>query len=102
VRATLDDGLEFPGYDQEAWVKAQNYVSADWSDLVQLWREYNLHIARIVDGMPRELLEKPRARHNLDVIAWKTLPRDQPATLGYFINDYIDHLEHHLAQIGNR
>jgi hypothetical protein len=102
VRATLDERLEFPGYDQEAWVSAQDYASADWRDLVSLWRDYNLHLARIVDLIPREILEAPRSQHNLDVIAWKTIPRNQPATLEYFIEDYIDHLEHHLEQICNK
>jgi hypothetical protein len=99
VRARLQDGLEFPGYDQEAWVSAQDYASAKWSDLIALWRDYNIHLARIVDLIPREILETPRSQHNLDVIAWKTVPRNQPTTLEYFIADYIDHLEHHLQQI---
>jgi len=41
-----------------------------------------------------------RPRHNLDELAWKPLPRDQPATLDYFMSDYVAHLKHHLAQIG--
>jgi hypothetical protein len=100
VRARVADSLEFPGYDQEAWVAAQDYASANWRELIALWGAYNLHIARIVDLIPQDILSKPRARHNLDAIAWKTVPHDQPATLEYFIADYIDHLEHHLEQIG--
>jgi hypothetical protein len=99
VRARLDDGLEFPGYDQAAWVATQDYASADWQELIALWRDYNFHISRIVDLIPHDILRKPRARHNLDVIAWRTIPRDQTVTLEYFIADYIDHLEHHLKQI---
>ena len=99
VRARLEGGLEFPGYDQEAWVAAQDYASADWRDLIALWRDYNLHLSRIVDLIPREILEAPRSQHNLDVIAWRTVPREKSATLAYFIADYIDHLEHHLTQI---
>jgi hypothetical protein len=41
-----------------------------------------------------------RPRHNLDELAWKPVPRDQPATLDYFMSDYVAHLKHHLAQIG--
>lgn len=99
VRARLEDGLEFPGYEQDAWVTAQDYMSAEWAELVTLWRAYNLHIARIVDLIPADVLVAPRTMHNLDVIAWRTVPREQPVTLEYFIRDYIAHLEHHLAQI---
>lgn len=31
---------------------------------------------------------------------WKPVPRDKPATLDYFMSDYVAHLKHHLAQIG--
>ena len=27
------------------------------------------------------------------------VPQDQPATLEYFMRDYVGHLKHHLAQI---
>ena len=27
------------------------------------------------------------------------VPSTEPATLDYFMNDYVDHLEHHLRQI---
>lgn len=37
--------------------------------------------------------------HNLDEIAWRSVPRNQPATLEYCMRDYVCHLEHHLAQI---
>jgi hypothetical protein len=99
VCARLEDGLEFPGYEQDAWVTTQDYMSADWAELVTLWRAYNLHIARIVDLIPADVLVAPRPMHNLDVIAWRTVPREQPVTLEYFIRDYIAHLEHHLEQI---
>ena len=44
----------------------------------------------------------PRAKHNLDQVAWKSVPPEQPATLEYFMDDYVDHLEHHLGQIFGR
>jgi hypothetical protein len=40
--------------------------------------------------------------HNLDEIAWKPVSRSESTTLGYFIADYVGHLEHHLAQIRER
>jgi len=99
VRAQLDDDLVFPGYEQERWVDAQRYNDAPWADLVALWRGFNLHIARVMASTPDDVAHRPRARHNLDAIAFRTVPRDRPATLAYFMDDYVDHLEHHLAQI---
>jgi hypothetical protein len=102
VRAQLGDDLVFPGYEQERWVAAQNYAEAAWSDLIALWRGFNLHLARVMDGVPEEIRLAPRAKHNLDQIGWRAVPRGEPATLDDFMNDYVDHLEHHLAQIFTR
>jgi hypothetical protein len=99
VRAQFVDDLVFPGYEQEAWVAAQRYQAAAWSDLVGLWRLFNLHLARVIEAVPAPARQRPRARHNLHEIAWQTVPRDQPATLEYFMRDYVGHLKHHIAQI---
>lgn len=98
VLARAQEDLVFPGYDQDAWAAAQAYERADWHDLVELWRLYNLHIARVIEETPPELAHRPRSRHSLDEIAWKTVPADQPATLAYLMKDYVGHLRHHLAQ----
>src|SRR4051812_3984274 len=37
VRATLQEEMVFPGYDQDGWVKAQEYANHSWEDLVGLW-----------------------------------------------------------------
>ena len=99
VRAQFSDDLVFAGYEQDEWVAAQRYADAPWNDLVALWRGFNLHLARVMASTPEEIARKPRAAHNLDTIAFVAVPRDQPATLAYFMADYVDHLEHHLAQI---
>lgn len=99
IRAQLTDDLEFSGYDQEAWVRLQQYSSAEWADLLALWREFNSHIAHIIERIPADAATRARTRHNLDQIAWKTVPRNTPVTLEYFVRDYVAHLKHHLAQI---
>ena len=90
--------LEFPGYDEQAWARAQAWERADWQDLVELWRLYNLHLARVIQETPEEVARAPRSPHSLDRIAWRTLPADRPATLGHLMRDYVGHLRHHLAQ----
>jgi hypothetical protein len=102
VRARFQDELVFPGYDQDAWVRAQRYDASTWTDLVALWRSYNLHLARVMEATPHEERSRARARHNLHEIAWRTVPASQPTTLEYFMRDYIGHMRHHLAQALDR
>ena len=99
VAAQLRSDLEFPGYSQDSWVAAQRYQDADWSALVGLWKAYNLHLVHVISAIPPEVLYRERPQHNLHRIAWRPVPRGQPATLDDFIRDYVDHLRHHLAQI---
>jgi len=99
VRAQITDDLVFPGYDQEAWVRLQRYNDRPWNELVSLWQAYNTHIASVIEGISQECLSLQRSTHNLDEIGWRTVPPDQPATLDYFIRDYVGHMKHHLAQI---
>jgi hypothetical protein len=102
VRARFQDDLVFLTYDQDAWVSAQRYREAPWEELLELWRLFNLHLARVFEATPPELAERACARHNLDQIAWRTVPASAPTTLAYFANDYVAHLRHHLASLGVR
>lgn len=99
VRARFVDHLDFVGYEQDRWVAEQRYRDAPWVELVELWRLFNLHLVRVIEGTPRGAGERPRARHNLDEIAWKPVPRNRPVTLDDFMDDYVGHLRHHLEQI---
>ena len=99
VRGQWQEGLVFDGYDQDAWVAAQGYQDTAWPNLVTLWSSYNRHLARVMAAAPAAVREAPRIAHNLDRLAYRPVPADQPATLAYFMDDYVDHLEHHLQQI---
>jgi hypothetical protein len=99
VRAQFTDALVFPGYEQERWVDVQHYNDEDWSQLVQLWKLYNLHLAHLASFISPEALRGERTEHNLDQIAWQSVDRKEPVTLEYFIRDYAGHMNHHLAQI---
>lgn len=99
VRAAIGDDLVFPGYAQEAWVDTQAYGQAPWPQLIALWASYNRHLARVMATIPDDVRAKPRARHNLHEISWNPVPQNEPATLDYFMNDYVGHLEHHLRQV---
>jgi len=99
VRAQFTDDLVFATYDGDQWVDAQKYNDAFWTDLVDLWRAYNLHLVRIVSLIPENVLTQERDKHNFDQIAFRTLERTNPTTLEYLIRDYLVHLKYHLDQI---
>ena len=86
-------------YQQDAWVTVQRYQAAPWQELVALWQYFNLHLARVIEAVPPEARTRLRIRHNLHQLAWRPVPEDQPATLEYFMADYVGHLTHHLSQI---
>lgn len=88
IRAQLDGPHAFPGYEQESWVERNGYTDAAWSELVTLWRAYNLHLLRVLARI---------APDQLEVIC--TVGDSAPMTLGFIVEDYVRHLRHHLQQI---
>ena len=99
VRAAMQEDLIFPGYEQDRWVELQDYQEAPWRELVTLWATFNRHLARVMAAVPEDVRARPRQRHNLYQIASRGVPASEPATLDYFMSDYVFHLEHHVAQI---
>ena len=102
VEAAARDDLVFDGYDQDQWVAAQHYQDMPWLELVTLFESLNLHLARVMEAVPTVVRERLVRVHSLDRIAWRPVPVDAPATLEYLMADYVDHLEHHLAQFAAR
>lgn len=100
MRARFQEDLVFPGYEQDDWVAAQRWETRPWLEILELWRLYNLHLAHVIEHTPAELAEKPHTRHNLHLRAWKEVGEHEPVTLAWFMDDYVGHLEHHLAQAG--
>jgi len=88
VRAQLVPHLEFPNYEQEGWVAVQAYASEPWPELVNLWLALNRHLLHIFRALPAEGL----ARHC-------SIGGKDPMTLAELREGYLEHLEHHLAQI---
>jgi DinB superfamily len=99
VRAQFTDDLVFPGYEQDQWITAQKYRERLWSDVIQLWTAYNLHLVHVASVIPEYVLTKSRSPHTLDQIAFKVVDKNEATTLEYLIRDYLVHLRHHLDQI---
>lgn len=99
VLGQLKDDLIFPGYDQDGWVRTNHYQERSWSELIELWRAYNLHLHHLMSHADKTRLNTPCTLHTLQEIAFKTVPQSEPVTLEYLMKDYVDHLKHHLAQM---
>jgi hypothetical protein len=99
VLAQLKDDLLFPGYQQDGWVRINHYQEAPWSQLLELWRAYNLHLHHVMTHASKEKMSTPCTLHTLEEIAFKTVPKSEPVTLEYLMKDYVVHLKHHLGQI---
>lgn len=77
-------------YDQNIWVKAQNYQNVPTSELINLWKALNYQIVHIVENIPDEAMQR---------ICDTTKTEPRRFTLEFIINDYVDHLQHHLKAI---
>src|SRR5881392_3224291 len=99
VLGQLKDDLVFAGYDQNGWVRTNHYQEAQWSQLVDLWRAYNLHLQHVMAHASKEKMTTPCTLHTLQEIAFNTVPQSEAVTLEYLMKDYVDHLKHHLDQI---
>jgi predicted enzyme related to lactoylglutathione lyase len=91
VRAQYVEDLAFPGYDQDEWVRLQDYRGASWTDLIEFWRLYNRRLAYVIRRI---------ADTRLDALC--RIGSGDPVTLRYLIEDYLVHLRHHLQQIEER
>lgn len=91
VRGQIAAKQDFPGYEQEQWVRIQRYQSARWSDLIDLWRAYNTHLPHVIDCMSEE------GRRATCRVGGGT-----EVTLAGLFVDYVDHLEHHLRRMLGR
>jgi hypothetical protein len=89
VRASLQDSLEFPTYDQNGWARAQAADEAEWSLLVALWANYNRYLAHVIARLPPGKLAVPIR-----------IGQSEPVTLKFLAEDYLHHMVHHLGQIG--
>jgi hypothetical protein len=88
VRTQLSKEVSFPGYAQTQWVETQGYQSESWENLIQLWAGFNRHMLHLISHISED-----RANNHCVVGA------GPPMTLRFLVEDYIRHLEHHLAQI---
>ncbi len=87
VRMQVAEPLQLPGYDQIAWVERQHYCEREWAGVLGLWFALNEHIVWTIRHVEKERLG------NEGVVAGGRI------TLGFLIEDYIAHMEHHMRAL---
>ena len=87
----LEPEFQGPGYAQEDWVRLHGYESMSWDAIVNFWFEYNTLLARLVGGIGPD---------RLTILCF--IAGNKPGTLGFVIEDYILHMQHHIDQLLRR
>lgn len=77
-------------YHQDEWVAYQDYQSAPVEELKTLWLLLNRQYVRVIKNIPEHKLQNVCDTGKVEVALH---------TLAYFIEDYLVHLNYHLAQI---
>lgn len=99
VIGQMQNSLVFQGYEQNEWIRLQNYQKEDWNFLIDLWKLNNLHFIHIVEEISERIYTKQFTEHNFDQILSEKFEKGKPVTLEDLIRDYLSHMKHHINQI---
>jgi hypothetical protein len=91
VRGALESPFRGPGYRQDEWVKVTRYRTMPWNAIVDFWFAYNSFLTRLIDGI---------AEMHLETQCF--IGANEPVSLGFLIDDYILHIQHHIDQLLRR
>lgn len=91
VRAAAGQEFRGPGYAQNAWVDLHGYQEMEWSAIVAFWSQYNNFLADLVNRI---------AEDKLKTLCY--IGESKPVSLGFVIEDYILHMQHHLDHLLSR
>ena len=88
VRASTEGAYSGPKYAQDAWVAAHGYSEQTWQTLLGWWEAEHEILISVVDRIPEERLE-----------CSCVVGDDQPVTLRFLIEDYVEHQRWHVKQL---
>ena len=77
-------------YDQDAWVKSNNYQNETQVATIELWKMINMRIVAVLAAMPKAHYAKACDTGREQV---------QLHSLEWLASDYVKHMKHHLNQI---
>jgi hypothetical protein len=91
VRASIEPEFRGLPYNQDGWVASHGYADLPWTMILDFWERYNQLLVELVARIPE------------DRLATRCIVGEsQPVTLGFLIEDYIAHMQHHLDHILGR
>ena len=74
-------------YDQEKWNEHAFYQRIDGEQIINFWTVYNKQLIELTRHIPEKSLQR------------QCRVKDQVLTLEFLIQDYVEHMEHHLRQV---
>lgn len=82
------------GYDQDEWVKMNDYNNLNINDVIEMFAIFNYRIIDVISKMPADKL-------NTQCIIGDAGFRKSSGTesLQWLIEDYIVHMEYHIKQV---
>jgi len=84
IRLQIEPGQSESGYAQVEWVDLQHYAEREWAQVLALWIALNEQVAWTVRHIENSRLT------SIGSIEGESL------TLGFLIEDYVAHMQHHL------
>ena len=85
IRVQYED-KPFIIYNQDEWVKSQNYQGREFSEVLELWISLHNQFIHALKNFPEI--------HLNSLLDW-----GEKVTAKFAITDYLDHQNHHLKQI---
>ncbi len=89
IRAQREAAPALPSYEQNVWVERGGYHDREWPELIAIWSAVNRHMLAASRRAPAAALDRQC-----------TIGGGELLTLGFVIEDYVDHMVHHLQHIG--
>ncbi|MFF6015946.1 DinB family protein [Lysinibacillus fusiformis] len=74
-------------YDQVQWVELQGYQKMPIEEILLLWTSLNKKIVVVLENLSEQALSRPCE-----------IGQQQEVTLKWLVQDYLDHLEHHVKK----
>lgn len=87
---SIDEPYLIRGYNQDKLVVINQYQNLPVDHLLTLWKSLNTQIIYVAEAIPAESLVRTVHSGN---------PESTTFTLGWLIEDYVAHLEHHLKTL---
>lgn len=89
IRLQYSGNLTFPDYtqDNDRWIAIQDYQHADWKNLVQLWKAFNLHMIHLIKSIDKSKLNNSWIDFEGNKVTLEDMVKGYPSHLNLHVND---------------